>query len=88
MPAGPIGSCWAAGSWSDTAWEENSWADSLVLVFVLDMNTRLQVYLCAIYSADATSDLTFKVDRFIDAETGEVNARMAELIQDATDSMT
>lgn len=26
MPAGPVGSVWAAGSWSDTAWEAGSWA--------------------------------------------------------------
>lgn len=28
MPAGPIGSCWAAGSWSDLAWEANTWANA------------------------------------------------------------
>jgi hypothetical protein len=27
MPAGPIGSVWATGSWPDTAWEANTWAD-------------------------------------------------------------
>jgi len=27
MPAGPIGSSWATGSWADTAWEAGSWAD-------------------------------------------------------------
>lgn len=27
MPAGPIGSSWATGSWSDTAWEVGTWAD-------------------------------------------------------------
>jgi hypothetical protein len=26
MPAGPIGSCWKAGSWSDLAWEANTWS--------------------------------------------------------------
>jgi hypothetical protein len=26
MPAGPIGACWKAGSWSDLAWEANTWA--------------------------------------------------------------
>ena len=88
MPAGPIGSCWATGSWSDTAWEANTWADTLVLAFVFDINTRMQVYLCAIYSADGASDLTPKVDRFVDAETGEMSARVLKLIQDATDSMT
>jgi hypothetical protein len=28
MPAGPIGSVWASGTWSDTAWEANTWADA------------------------------------------------------------
>ena len=28
MPAGPVGSVWASGSWSATAWEENTWADA------------------------------------------------------------
>jgi len=27
MPAGPVGSVWASGSWLDTVWEENTWAD-------------------------------------------------------------
>lgn len=31
MPAGPIGSCWATGSWADTAWEAGSWADAVVV---------------------------------------------------------
>lgn len=30
MPAGPIGSCWASSTWSDTAWEANTWADAQV----------------------------------------------------------
>lgn len=32
MAAGPIGSCWASGSWSNTAWEANTWADAVVPV--------------------------------------------------------
>jgi hypothetical protein len=27
MPAGPVGSVWASGTWTDTCWEENTWAD-------------------------------------------------------------
>lgn len=30
MPAGPVGSSWKAGSWSDTAWEAGTWADRIV----------------------------------------------------------
>jgi hypothetical protein len=33
MPAGPVGSVWAAGSWSDTAWEAGSWADAVASAF-------------------------------------------------------
>lgn len=29
MPAGPVGSVWAAGSWSDTCWEAGTWADAV-----------------------------------------------------------
>jgi hypothetical protein len=29
MPAAPVGSVWATGSWSDTAWEANAWADAV-----------------------------------------------------------
>jgi len=25
MPAGPVGSVWAAGTWPDTVWEAGSW---------------------------------------------------------------
>lgn len=32
MPAGPIGACWASGSWSDTAWEENTWSGAVTPV--------------------------------------------------------
>jgi hypothetical protein len=27
MPAGPIGSVWAAGTWTDVCWEADTWAD-------------------------------------------------------------
>ena len=30
MPAGAIGSCWAEGSWDDTAWEAGAWADAAI----------------------------------------------------------
>jgi hypothetical protein len=32
MPAGQIGSCWAPGSWEDTAWEAGSWAEAIEAV--------------------------------------------------------
>lgn len=30
MPAGAVGSCWAAGSWSDLAWEANAWGSAVL----------------------------------------------------------
>ncbi len=89
MPAGPIGSSWVADSWTDVSWEADSWADAAVgLLFILDMNTRCQVYLCDLYSLDATTDLTPMVRRYLDSKTGEMTARVLQLIQDATDEMT
>lgn len=29
MAAGPIGACWAPGSWSDSAWEAETWASAV-----------------------------------------------------------
>lgn len=37
MPAGPIGSVWASGSWADTAWEAGTWADLPSLAFHPDI---------------------------------------------------
>lgn len=43
MPAGPIGSSWAVGSWADTAWEAGSWADAVVSAVVTpDVICRVQ----------------------------------------------
>jgi hypothetical protein len=32
MPAGPIGSVWAAGTWTDVCWEADTWADAAAVV--------------------------------------------------------
>lgn len=88
MPAAPIGSCWAAGSWSDTAWEALTWRDAGTLAFVLDMNTRCRVYLCDLYSVPTESDLTTLVHRYVNSQTGEMTARILKLIKDATDAMS
>jgi hypothetical protein len=89
VPAGPIGSVWAAGSWSDTAWEAFTWADASVatLAFVLDLNTRIAVYLRDLYSAPG-ADVSTLICRYLAAQTGEYTARFQKLIQDATDAMT
>ena len=41
MPAGPIGSVWAAGTWPDTTWEVNTWADALAIPATLEDLTTL-----------------------------------------------
>ena len=88
MAAGPIGSVWATGSWTDTSWEEFTWADASALAFVLDMNTRIRVYLCDLYGLPQTTDTTTIVQRYLRSQTGDMNARFRKLIRDATDAMT
>lgn len=88
MPAAPIGSSWAASSWSPTAWEQFTWKDAASLAFVFDLNTRVRVYLCDLYSMPAGSDLTSLVFRYVNSQTGEMTARIQKLITDATDAMS
>lgn len=92
MPAGVVGSVWAAGSWSATAWEANTWANAgggPSLVFVLDLNTRLIVFLCDHYGVStATSDLTTLMERYMNGLTGTRNQRFFQMVQDATDAMS
>jgi hypothetical protein len=90
MPAGAVANPpWATDTWEDTAWEANTWAAVVVeLAFVLDINTRMHVYLCDLYSLPATTDLTTMVARYLASESGEYTARIHKLIRDATDAMT
>lgn len=88
MAAGPIGTNWATGSWEDTAWEAESWeGGAAVLAFVLDLNTRITVYLRDLYAVP-TAECTTLTVRYLAANTGEMNARFQKLIQAATDAMT
>lgn len=88
MAAGPIGPRWAASSWSDTAWEADTWSwVTVVLTFVLDLNTRLAVYLRNLYS-DPDLDLTTGIQRYLRSQTGDYSVRWRKLIQAATDAMT
>jgi hypothetical protein len=88
VPAGPIGSCWATGSWSDTAWEALTWQDAVALAFILDLNLRLYRYLCSHFSV-SSGDLTSLVNRHLDAQTsGDRTQRFHALIQEATDAMS
>ena len=32
MAAGPVGSVWAHGTWTDTCWTANTWADAVVVI--------------------------------------------------------
>ena len=87
MPAGPIGDCWAAGSWSDTAWEANTWADTGAAIgnAILDLNTRLHRYLNDFYSTGTDKDVNALMQKYLAEElTGDYNNRMKQLIDDAT----
>jgi len=86
LPAGPVGSVWATGSWSDLAWEANVWADISAVAgnTILDLNTRIAVYLRAFYSSP-NGDPTTLVVKYLNEEcTGEYTARLHKLIDDAT----
>jgi hypothetical protein len=86
VPAGAVGSVWAAGSWSDLAWEAFTWADVSAALGNNnpDMNSRIYVYLKALYSAPDGCDLTALVYRYLLAQTGEFTARFRKLMTDAS----
>lgn len=88
MPAGPVGSAWATGTWSVTSWMADVWANlGAALDFVLDVNTRVAVYLRDAYTmpgGDLTTLATYKMLTY--TTTPEATARFKKLIQDATDA--
>jgi hypothetical protein len=61
------------------------WASSSG-VFILDLNTRLFVYLCTLYGYDpADADLTSMICRYLDDQTtGDYDQRFQHLIDQAT----
>jgi hypothetical protein len=86
VPAGAVGSVWAAGSWSATAWEAFTWADVSATLGNNnpDMNTRIAVFLRAFYTAPG-ADLTSLIYRYLREEkTGEYTARWKAMEADAT----
>ena len=86
MPAAPIGSVWAAGTWADTTWEAFTWADVSATLGNSnpDMNTRIMVFLRDFYSV-TEGDLTSLVYRYLREEkTGEYTARWKAMEEDAT----
>jgi hypothetical protein len=88
VAAGPVGSVWATGSWSDTAWEALTWDTAVALAFILGMNARLYAYLCSHYGV-SSGDLTQMADRHMDAQTsGDRTQRWHALVQEATDAMS
>ena len=58
------------------------------LAFVLDMTTRINVYLEDLYGVSATSDNTTLVRRRLDAIGGDGTAALKRIIDDATSSMS
>ena len=55
MPAGPVGSVWASGSWSDTAWEANTWANALAAPAAFgDLTTLFVHYVEDLHDATPT----------------------------------
>lgn len=60
---------------------------AVALAFVLDLNTRLMVYLRDLYTVTG-GDLTTLVARRLGELSGDYTSRMRQLIQDATDAMS
>lgn len=83
------GTVWAANSWDVDAWQADTWRDAVegALTFVLDLNTRLLVYLQDLYST-SNPDLATLTQRRLRELSGDFNNRFHKLIQDATDAMS
>jgi hypothetical protein len=86
MPAGPVGTVWASGVWADTVWELGVWGDiaSVAGNSILDLNTRIAVYLRSFYSAPNGDPNTLIVKYLREEVGGEYTARLKRLIEDAT----
>lgn len=63
------------------------WGSAVTLGFVLDMNTRLYVYIKSHYSLTG-GDLTTLMQRYLNELSGDMNGRLRKLVKDATDAMT
>lgn len=85
MAAGPVGTVWKSGSWTDTSWAAGTWASSSTAGNTnADLNTRLSLYLHSYYGLTPQKDLTSLTNRYMNGLTGERNARWAQMIDDAT----
>jgi hypothetical protein len=63
------------------------WAAGAALEFVLDLNTRIAVFLRDLYTEPA-GDTTTMATRYMATLSGDANARFHRMIQDATDAMS
>lgn len=79
-----MGTSWASGTWASGSWASGTWG--VLLAFVLDLNTRLAVYLRDLYS-HPTGDLSSLMQRNLAGRTGEYTARFKALERDALDAM-
>ncbi len=67
MPAGPIGSCWVAHSWPDTAWEAFSWAGSAaagptITTTSLPAGRQGVAYSQTVHATGGTTPYTWTID--------------------------
>lgn len=62
------------------------WSFGVSLAFVLDLNTRLMVFLRDHYSI-VGGDLNTEIERYLNGLSGDMQNRWKQLIQDATDTM-
>lgn len=62
MPAGPVGSVWTSGSWSNTAWEENTWADAPISTGACPIGS--------VWASGSWSDTSWICDTWADVVTG------------------
>lgn len=60
------------------------WSAGSLIPFILDMNTRLFVYLKTFYTEGAGADLTTMMSRYLRGLTGDYDTRFRKLIQDAS----
>jgi hypothetical protein len=85
MPAGPVGSVWASGSWSDTVWEVGTWANAVIATDFGDLTTLFVGYVDDLKDAnplkvDSTTLVVKDYPNVIagTADLDDINTRYAE----------
>ena len=81
MPAGPIGACWAAGSWPDTAWEANTWSGAGTggYAFTGDLTTVFSAYVDALHD---TALIASDSNTLVDADEANMIAGSTSTLND------